>query len=860
MRLGRWVGWARAWAWVVVLACGLAWAPMAAAVVREVQPGEVPKLSGSDALLVVSVDSDVFLDFVRVSRTGIGMFDNRTLRGVGKGVTTRLYVLPAGRYRWATVGFIGEYRLSKDPEFEFDVHPGVLNYPGDLVFRRQRWGYALVHMSNRGLPVMDWLEREHPGVATSTRFRFSGRYDDPFPEFYRARAKPVASLPEPPPLPKGVNMARDIEALWQPGRVERIELNPTGDLVAEVAVYRAMRNRDKPEAAEAGAAKASAEPVDPRHPNLLATGRWTWGINLIDLKSNSVVRLFEAPNPVTRLDWVGDRMLVMSFGRTDEPDAVVAANITDGPTGRTYGTAIVPRRGHVIGPDPARPGHILFASSDRGEVMVHSLDVRSQEALLEFDFRRSQRLNAGFEDARRFMVDGKGTVRLAIVQRDGREVLRYGTPGAIRDVMVLDGETDFDPRALSGDGTRVWGLAEAGRGQRELVEMDPATGTITRTVFRIPGRDIFGPVVSPDGRLLGAAYLRDGLMVTEYFGADDEALRRRLARSFPGKNVHIAQRNADRTRMILMVAASDQPMQMYYFDATLSQASLVSENAPWLSGRTFAAAQALRVPTADGHEIEAFVTLPPNARGKVPLIVMPHGGPVGITDLRYFDPDVQFLAAQGYAVLQVNFRGSDGYGTSFREAGRRNLGQGIEDDIDAALAEALKQHPLDASRMCVVGASHGGYSAMIATVRHPTRYRCAVSLSGVSDIPLIHTASDGARFEEGRKQLVEVFGDPKTEMPRLMETSPVYRYEAMTTPLMLVHGTEDLRVDFEHTRRIARMLALAGRPPVVLTLRGEGHGIEDDEARVNAWNAIAGFLRQYLGDPASPAATPATAR
>lgn len=858
--MGQWmlVGWGRALACVVVMAWGLCLPSAAWGVVRDVAPGDVPVLKGDDALLLISVDTDVPLEFVRISRTGIGMFDNRTLHAVSKGVSARLYVVPAGRYRWSTVGYVGEYRLSKDPEFEFDVKPGVLNYPGDLVFRRQSWSHAIVHVANRGLQAMDWMERTHPSVGANARFHFTGRYQDPFPDYYRQRAKPLAALPALPAVPKVQSMAREIEALWQPGRVHRIELNPAGDLIAEVAVYRAMRTRDKPDAPAAGEA-AAPEPADPRHPNLLATGKWTWGINLIDLKANTAVRLFEAPTPVTRLDWVGDRILVMSFGHEDFPDSVVAATIADGPSGRTYSTALVPRLGTVIGPDPLRPGHVLFASTHLGEVRVHALDVRSQQALSDFDFRRSQRLNDGFEDAERFFVDGRGTIRLAVVRRGQSRVLRYGIPGAIRDVMTLDGETDFEPMALSGDGTRAWGLAEEGRGQRELVEWDPDRGVITRTVFRIPGRDVLGPVVSPDGRLLGAAYLRDGLIVTEYFGADDEALYRRLARAFPGKSVFITQRNADRTRMILSVAASDQPLQFYFFDAKTAQASLVSENAPWLSGRTFAAAQALKVPTADGHQIDAFVTLPPGARGKVPLVVMPHGGPVGITDTRYFDPEVQFLAAQGYAVLQVNFRGSDGYGTAFREAGHRNLGQGIEDDIDAAVAEALARHPLDATRMCVLGASHGGYSAMIATVRHPTRYRCAVSLSGVSDLPLLFTASDGARFEEGRRELTEVFGDPATEMQRLMDTSPLYRHDAMTTPLMLVHGTEDFRVDYEHARRIERLLALAGRPPVTLTLVGEGHGIDDAEQRVRAWNAIAAFLRQHLDGPAPAATAPAAA-
>lgn len=828
--------WARACA-LVMLVLGLVVAPVAGAVVRDVEPGSTPVLRDGDALLLISVDTDVDLEFVRISRAGVGLGETRTLRGVKKGVSARLYVVPAGRYRWSTVGIDGEYRLSRDPEFGFDVKAGVINYPGDLVFRETGWRTAYVHVSNRGLQAMDWLDATHPALAAAVTFQHSGRYEDPFPAYYRNLARGAVAPSRSAPEPVAASLPLAVPALWAPGRVRRIELNPAGDLIAEVVRY--------------------PSPEDPKADK--AGNRITWAVNLIDLDSNKVVRLFEAPVPVQRLDWVGDRTIVMSFARGSDPRSVVAGNIEDGPSGRTYRTVVVPRRGWVVATPVDRPGHILFASREDDDLLVHALDVRSQEAVLQQDFRRSRRLNDDYEDAETLFVDGTGAIRMAIAHdAQGRHVLRHGPPGAIRDVMVLDGESDFTPLALSGDGTRVWGLAEEGRGQQELVELDPATGAITRTVFRVPGRDIIDALVSPDGRLLGAQYVRDGLVVNEYFAQDDAALQKRFGRAFPGKAVSIIQRNADRSRMLLLVSGSDQPGQLYYFDAATSEAALVSETAPWLSGMTFASSTALQVPTADGHVIEAFLTLPRGATGRVPLVVMPHGGPVGVTDLRYFDPEVQLVASLGYAVLQVNFRGSDGYGTAFRDAGRRNLGQGIEDDIDAAVAEALKQFPIDPARMCVLGGSHGGYSAMITTVRHPTRYRCAVSLAGVSDLPLMFTASDAARSDDGRQGLVNTFGDPATELKRLMETSPVYRHEAMTTPLMLVHGTDDFRVDYEHARRIARLLTLAGRPPVTLTLEGEGHTIDDDAARERAWSAIAAFLRQHL-DGNAPS-TPTTAR
>jgi dipeptidyl aminopeptidase/acylaminoacyl peptidase len=257
----------------------------------------------------------------------------------------------------------------------------------------------------------------------------------------------------------------------------------------------------------------------------------------------------------------------------------------------------------------------------------------------------------------------------------------------------------------------------------------------------------------------------------------------------------------------------------------------------------------------------------PDAEGKRPLVVMPHGGPIGVSDDRHFNRDVQFIASLGYAVLQVNYRGSDGYGKAFREAGYRNYGKLIEDDIDAAIKAALAAYPLDESKMCALGGSYGGYSAMVAAIRWPERFRCAVSIAGVSDRALFFTASDSGRDAQTRLQMERIMGNPNVpaDLADMQLTSPLYRYQDLKVPVMLVHGQEDVRVDMEHTRRLVRLLNLAGRPPVLMSLANEGHGFEKLDSVDKSWTAIAGFLQEYLGAtkgavanaPANPVPPPA---
>jgi len=278
---------------------------------------------------------------------------------------------------------------------------------------------------------------------------------------------------------------------------------------------------------------------------------------------------------------------------------------------------------------------------------------------------------------------------------------------------------------------------------------------------------------------------------------------------------------------------------------------------PWCENFPFSDSVVIKTAAKDGLIIESYLTLPLKKQSApFPLVVMPHGGPIGIRDARHFDKDVQFLVSQGYAVLQVNFRGSSGYGKAFRQAGKGSFGTAIEDDIDASLNNALANYPLDKSNMCIIGMSYGGYSALVSAMRWPDRYKCAISFSGISDRILNFTASDSVRLESTRKWMEDYFGNPLTSLTKMKSEQPLYAYKKLKTPLMLIHGTDDVRVDYEHATRLQRMLTMAGNPPVMLTLKNEGHGFTNIYSIKASWETIAGFLAQHLKPAPLPATTP----
>lgn len=798
---------------------------------RLVEPGEVPDLDPDEGLVVVAVDSNVPLHSVSVNKDG-NYFGSGVLRDLEHGHSYRLYAAEAGTYEWEEVQLLRrlEFELEDDPEFEFSVEPGRITYPGDLLFRPITFYRAEIAVPNRSLAALDWVRRTHPAVLEGRTFTYEGHYPDPFPGHYReVLAKHPGFEPNasttlvPPPAPGQLPI--DVEALWRPGRVTDIAINAEGTLVA----MQVRLDQDE-------------------HLAILGGGQ-TWAIDLADMEAGSITRISQNALPFESIQWAGNDALLVSIDLmgTQKVGVMRAPRGANGKRSISYW--IIPTEGVVLDSLRHDPDHILLAhTTSRDELRVHELDISSEEAIEAFQPRMLNRLNVGVEDDVAWFTDGAGRLRVAMAERDGEYVLMYGRDGQFSQVMVLSDEIGFVPVGLSYDADLIYALTDEGREQRDLVAYDIAQRRIVETLFSEPGVDVVSVIQDARRTPIGVTHYEQGRLVSTYFDAGDQKVARMLAEAFPGKTVAVIDRSRNGRQSVLWIDAGDQPAQLYYLDADKGSAMLLDESMPWLADVELAPTTVVPFAGSDGLAMEAFLTLPPG-EGRRPLVVMPHGGPVGVADRRHFDPEVQFLASLGYAVLRVNFRGSEGYGRAFREAGHRSWGTLIEDDIDAAIDKVVSTQPVDPARMCVVGASYGGYSALVSAMRWPERFRCVVSIAGVSDRILQFTASDSGRSAEGREMLEKLMGDPHTDQAAMMATSPLYHHEAVTVPVMLVHGREDRRVDFEHTRRMARMLELAGRPATGLVFEEEGHGVEEADNIRALWHGVAGFLRQHLDAP-----------
>lgn len=804
--------------------------------VREIEPGEVPRLRPGEGLVAIVVDTRTPLREVhfRDEVEEAVVVQSATIRSLPAGATARLYALPAGEYRWhrLTTLYGLRYLLHDRPENRFRVEAGVLNYPGDLIVRDVMSDLPHVQLSNRALQAIDWLDETHPGLGERFPLRYTGRYPDPFPAFYRAQqalaGKPHTALSDVrrPPVPGALPLP--VRELWRRERISRADLNPRGDRLVKV-LHDAQGDH----------------------------------LELVSLPGGQATPLMRLCCPIDAMGWAGSDTFVVATraAGTSIAHLRVFRFRTDADGMRSFDALERWVNAQAIEILPERDDIVLVSSRDRhGRLMVHRLRIDSPHAMTRETFDPATRINRGVVGDLAWFADGRGRLRVAIAAEGDMRILLHGIDGDYVEVLRHPADA-FTPVGLSFGGDRIYGLGEQGRDQRDLVVFDTATRRMT-TLFSRPGIDVVAPILDGVREPVGAMYHQDGHLVSEYFDASAPATNALLQSMFPGRSV-VASDRAANGDLLAWVEAADDPGGLYFIDthidthidATAPRATRIEQEAPWLEGHAFVPSTVLRAIAPDGTPIEAYLSRPPGG-GRHPLVLLLHGGPVGVRDARGFDREVQFLVSLGHAVLQVNFRGSDGFGTAFRSAGMRAHGALIEDDIDAALALVLDDPGIDRERVCAIGASYGGYSSMLSAMRWPGRFRCVVSMSGLSDMLLFFTASDSGSTATGRDALVRAFGDPDTDADALLDRSPAYRFRELETPLMLVHGDDDLRVDFEHTRRLVRMLNIAGTKPTLLTVRDAGHAFETLDDVEAVWTGVAGFLRRHLGTGNTAASAP----
>ena len=457
-----------------------------------------------------------------------------------------------------------------------------------------------------------------------------------------------------------------------------------------------------------------------------------------------------------------------------------------------------------------------------------------------------------------FFTDHQGVVRFAYGwDMDSANKLFYRSgDGAQWSEMndEISNQHDEWPLGFSADDRIAYLQVEQPTGPDAIVALDVASGNRTQ-VFRdddsSPQFTIYANTERATAWAPVGVGLTDGKPRTAFFdnAAPEARLYRSLEAAFQGDAVYITSKTTDGTLALVEVQSDRNPGDFYLFDTVKKKADLLVSRRDWFDPAAMAEKRPFTFAARDGMKLHGYLTLPRGAGDKqLPMVVLPHGGPIGVSESWNFEDEPQLLAAAGYAVLQVDFRGSGAHGRDYRNAGARAWGGAMQDDVTDATRWAIAQGIADPQHICIYGASYGAYAALMGVAREPTLYRCAVGYVGVYDLPrmLSNRETPAASSKAWMRQWVG-------EASQLVGKSPINLAGQIKVQVFLAAGGQDFVAPIEHSESMEKALRAAGVPVETLYYRTEGHGFFVTDHRREYFRKLLAFLDGHLGAAATTA-------
>jgi dienelactone hydrolase len=405
-------------------------------------------------------------------------------------------------------------------------------------------------------------------------------------------------------------------------------------------------------------------------------------------------------------------------------------------------------------------------------------------------------------------------------------------------------EGGFEFVGFSRDNDDFYFIQRSSHGTLGLFRYVVEDGSIA-SVFADPDFDLSrADLVLSSGRdeLLGAKF-NGHVFETRYFSEHPEvALQRGLDASFPGERVRVINMSRDGRRSVVAVSGSQRVGEFYLLENEARQMIFLGGLNTDLPVDAMATVTPFAIRSPDDFVLSGYLTKSADADTALPMIVIPHGGPMGIRDLYDFNREAQYLAKHGFAVLQVNFRGSGGFGYEHLQRGYGQWGSGMVDDLQLATRWAVQAGHADPDRVCAYGASYGAFAALASVARYPDDYHCAAGYAGVYDLNEL-SSSDIPFLPGGESYLALAVG---TDVEELHRQSPVNMADQIKVPVLLAHGGEDRRAPLSQAEAMRQALQEAGQDPAWIYHRGEGHGFYDQENRIAFYESLLSFFQRSL--------------
>jgi len=492
---------------------------------------------------------------------------------------------------------------------------------------------------------------------------------------------------------------------------------------------------------------------------------------------------------------------------------------------------------------------------DLEEDEEHMLIAMNKRDARIFDAYRIN-INTGEMD---MIAKNPGNITSWQTDHDGNLRLAGTTDGVNTSVLYRDSEKDdykvlittsfkesLAPLFFTFDNKNLYVASNIGRDKSAIYEYDIKNKKTTRLIFEHPKVDVSSLLKSDKRKkITGVAYIIDKRHY-EFFDEEREQLQQDLEKRLPGYEVVVTDMSKDETKVLVRTYSDRSLGAYYYLDRSTNEFIKLADRSPWLKEEELAEMKPITYQSRDGLTIHGYLSLPRGLKPKkLPAVVNPHGGPWA-RNMWGFNPEVQFLVNRGYAVLQMNFRGSTGYGRAFWEASFKQWGKAMQDDITDGVKWLIDEVIADPERVGIYGGSYGGYATLAGLTFTPDLYACGVDYVGVANI-FSWMKAIPPYWTPYLEMIYEMVGHPEKEKELLESSSPVFHVEKIKAPLFIAQGANDPRVPKAESDQMVEALKKRGIEVPYMVKENEGHGFLNEENRFDFYRAMEKFLSKHLG-------------
>ena len=450
-----------------------------------------------------------------------------------------------------------------------------------------------------------------------------------------------------------------------------------------------------------------------------------------------------------------------------------------------------------------------------------------------------------------WMFDHNGKLRIATAIVDGvnQSILyRDSEEEEFKTIITTNFKEGFSPQFFTFDNKNIIGSSNLGRDKSAIVEFDPLTAKEVRVLYANNDYDVNGVGYSKKRKVITAAYYNSWKSERHYFDSVSKTTFENIQQQLPGYEIGLTGVNKEENTIIVRTY-SDKSLGAYYIYTTVdNKLEKIVEVSPWIDENQMSNQLPINYKSRDGLNINGYLTLPKGytmeTAKNLPIVINPHGGPWA-RDGWGFNPEIQFLANRGYGVLQMNFRGSTGYGREFWEASFKKWGREMQDDITDGTKWLIEQGIADSNRIAIYGGSYGGYATLMGLVKEPDLYAAGVDYVGVSNM-FTFMKTIPPYWEPMLEMMYEMVGDLEKDSNMLREVSPVFHVDKIKAPLFIAQGRNDPRVNVDESDQIVEAMKKRGVNVEYLVKDDEGHGFRNEENRFEFYRAMEKFLNIQL--------------